>query len=67
MAAHCVNIRKIMDDITMSIENNVFNGETNLALSKIRAEQRKAYIKTDSISYISNLTYSNLTGATSTY
>ena len=38
LAAHVVNIRKIIDDINMNIENNVLSADSNLTLTKIRAE-----------------------------
>lgn len=51
----------------MSIENNAFNADTNLTLTKIRADQRFLYINEKSINYISNITYTDLNGANSTY
>jgi len=60
MAAHCINISKIVDDLTMSIENNVFNSDSNLTLTKVRADLRQSYIETQSVSYIYNITYTTL-------
>lgn len=68
MAAHCINISKIVDDLTMSIENNVFNSDSNLTLTKVRADLRQSYIETQSVSYIYNITYTTLLADnTSTY
>jgi hypothetical protein len=60
MAAHCINIRKIVDDLNMNIESNIFNSDSNVTLTKVRADLRKSYIETQSVSYIYNITYTTL-------
>jgi len=60
MAAHCINISKIVDDLNMNIDNNIFNSDSNLTLTKVRADLRKSYIETQSVSYIYNITYTTL-------
>jgi len=38
MAAHVVNIKKIMDDLALKITNTRFNADSNLTLTQVRAQ-----------------------------
>ena len=60
LAAHCTNIRKIVDDLKLKIANNLFNADSNLTLTKYRAEQRAQYIFSKSIQYSSHIGYTTL-------
>jgi hypothetical protein len=64
MAAHCVNISKIIDDLNQRIRNNTFNNDSNLTLTQYRAAQRFSYIDNNTISYISHIDYLDPTDST---
>jgi len=37
MAAHCINLKKFVDELTLKITNSLFNADSNLTLTQIRA------------------------------
>lgn len=60
MAAHIVNLSKIVDDLSLSVTNIAFNSDSNLTLTQLRAADRYSYIRGGSISYISHLGFISL-------
>ena len=63
MGAHIINILKIVDDLTLSLTNNSFNADSNLTLTKERAQQRFSWIRSGSISYVSHIAFVELDDA----
>lgn len=54
---HCKNLRKIVDDLTLRINNIAYNSDITTALSQTRADSRFACIKAGSISYNSHIAF----------
>lgn len=67
LAAHCVNISKIIDDLRQRIQNNNFNADSNLTLTQYRASQRFSYIDNETISYVSHIAYNDPGQTTTNY
>lgn len=44
MDEHCKNLRKIVDDLTLRIQNITFNADIDTALTRQRAVVRYSYI-----------------------
>jgi hypothetical protein len=57
MEEHSRNLRKIIDDLTLRIQNTSFNADINLSLSRLRAVDRYSYIQPSSVSYNFHLAF----------
>jgi hypothetical protein len=57
MEQHIRNLKKIIDDLTLRIQNVVFNADTNLALSQARAMHRYSYIDPSSVKYTFHIAF----------
>jgi hypothetical protein len=62
MKEHVRNIRKLVDDLTQKVKNNLYNAEIDTALSLQRAIFKESYIKKGSISYNFHISFVKVDG-----